>query len=59
MYLIRHKKNVGRTDMMIRIIVGSILFALGVLRVFPGSYVGAAVSILAGTFLIIEGAARY
>jgi uncharacterized membrane protein HdeD (DUF308 family) len=59
MYLIRIKQNVGKTDMIIRIILGSLLIALGALRVFPGSYVGAAVAIILGAFLIIEGVIRY
>lgn len=59
MYLIRVKRNLGRLDMVVRIILGSVLFALGALRVFPGSYVGAAVAILLGAGLIIEGVARY
>lgn len=59
MYLIRIKRNVGKTDMIIRIILGSLLIALGALRVFPGSYVGAAVAIILGAFLIIEGVIRY
>jgi hypothetical protein len=59
MYLIQPKRNIGKIDMMIRIIFGSILFALGAMRVFPGSYVGAAVAIILGTFLVIEGVVRY
>ena len=59
MYLMQTKRNVGRIDMIIRIIIGSILFALGALRVFPGSYVGAAVAIILGAALIIEGVVRY
>jgi uncharacterized membrane protein HdeD (DUF308 family) len=59
MYLIRLKRNIGKTDMIIRIILGAVLVALGALRVFPGSYIGAAVPIIFGAFLIIEGVARY
>ncbi|MBS4023443.1 MAG: DUF2892 domain-containing protein [Dethiobacter sp.] len=59
MYLFRLKRNIGRLDMAIRIIAGSILVALGALRVFPGSYIGAAVAVLLGVFLIIEGVSRY
>ncbi len=59
MYLLRLKRNVGRVDMIIRIVAGSLLVALGALRVFPGSYIGAAIAIVIGVFLIIEGVSRY
>lgn len=59
MYLIRLKRNIGRTDMVLRIIAGSVLIALGALRVFPGSYVGAAVAVILGAFLLVEGTLRY
>lgn len=59
MYLIRLKRNIGTVDMIIRIVLGSILFALGVLRVFPGSFYSATIVILLGVFLVIEGVVRY
>lgn len=59
MYLFSVKRNIGRFDMVIRIIVGSILVALGALRAVPGSYIGAAIAVIIGAFLIIEGVARY
>ncbi len=59
MFLLRLKRNIGRVDMIIRIVAGSLLVALGALRVFPGSYVGAAIAIVIGVFLIVEGVSRY
>lgn len=59
MYLFSVKRNIGRFDMVIRIIVGSILVALGALRAVPGSYIGAYIAVIIGAFLIIEGVARY
>jgi hypothetical protein len=59
MYLFRLKRNIGRVDMIIRIIAGSVLVALGALRVFPGSYFGSAVAVILGVFLIVEGVSRY
>ncbi|MBS4031297.1 MAG: DUF2892 domain-containing protein [Clostridiales bacterium] len=59
MYLFGVKRNIGRFDMVVRIILGSILIALGALRVLPGSYIGAAIAVIIGAFLMIEGAARY
>jgi uncharacterized membrane protein HdeD (DUF308 family) len=59
MFTIRLKKNLGSFDMAIRIMLGGVLVGLGALRVFPGSFIGAAAAIILGTFLIIEGVARY
>lgn len=59
MYLFRVRRNIGRFDMAVRIIAGSILIALGALRALPGSYIGAAIAVIIGAFLIIEGVARY
>ncbi|EEG78529.1 YgaP-like transmembrane domain [Dethiobacter alkaliphilus] len=59
MYLIRLKRNVGKIDMIVRIILGSILFALGALRVFPGGHLGAVIPVILGAALVVEGVARY
>ena len=59
MYFTQLKHNIGKTDMAIRIILGSILITLGAFRVFPGQYIGSAIAVLLGAFLLIEGALRY
>jgi len=59
MYLFRIKRNIGRIDMVIRIIAGSMLIALGAMRVFPGNLAGAAIAVILGAFFIIEGFSRY
>lgn len=59
MYLIRFKRNIGTVDMVIRIILGSVLIALGAVRALPGGVNGAAIAVIAGVFLLVEGAVRY